>query len=667
MSSNKKLSAVITIGGAVAGSLKSAFGTIDGSLSKLGKTVSDLTKRQKLLGKSIQEFGRAGKDVDGLRASYAKLTTQIERAQKAQQRLRTVQKIGNGSKAIGGAMVGAGASAAIGAASIGAVLFPGIQEAKRQQVEQARIAALGFSKADSDYLIKAATAQKAFGVSTKEATETARDLAAAFGDVHHATSALPLALKQRFALGLYDQEHGTNLAEHAAYSMGKVIELRNGTKNEEEYRRQANMAHQVMVATGGRITGEEMQQAIRTGGIAAKSMTDKAFYYGGSHLMQEMGGDTFGTASMSLYNALAQGHVTKRAANNLEKLGLIADPTKVVSDKAGQVKFLDPGALLGYDTFAKDPQAWVEKYFIPVLKKNGIDPDDMQKVAEVAGSIISNRNGANLLATRVAQRGVIAKEYANAERADTIEQGYDRNRDTTGGKEANLHARLMDAQLRIGTVLLPLYTRALEGAATALEKLNTFTARHPTLTKFMVTGLAALGAALAGTAIALTSVGTAFKLVGSAILFVGRLALTNPVGLIITAIAVGALLIYKYWDPIKGFFKDLWEDVTQSFQKALSFITKGFDWIGEKWRQTKAFLGFGSNSAPLSSGGGNMPALPSFAPARAMQTTKVDVGGINIYQQAGEDSAALAKRVAAEIQKQQGIKQRSIMFDGATQ
>ena len=37
--------------------------------------------------------------------------------------------------------------------------------------------------------------------------------------------------------------------------------------------------------------------------------------------------------------------------------------------------------------------------------------------------------------------------------------------------------------------------------------------------------------------------------------------LTNPIGLAITGIAVAAVLIYKYWEPIKGFFKGVWEGV----------------------------------------------------------------------------------------------------------
>lgn len=39
----------------------------------------------------------------------------------------------------------------------------------------------------------------------------------------------------------------------------------------------------------------------------------------------------------------------------------------------------------------------------------------------------------------------------------------------------------------------------------------------------------------------------------------GLAALANPVGLIVAGIAFAALLIYKYWQPIKGFFSGLWE------------------------------------------------------------------------------------------------------------
>ena len=48
MATNKKLSAVITIGGAISSSLRGAFGDVKGRVGELGKTVTDLEKRQRL-------------------------------------------------------------------------------------------------------------------------------------------------------------------------------------------------------------------------------------------------------------------------------------------------------------------------------------------------------------------------------------------------------------------------------------------------------------------------------------------------------------------------------------------------------------------------------------------------------------------------------------------
>ena len=60
---------------------------------------------------------------------------------------------------------------------------------------------------------------------------------------------------------------------------------------------------------------------------------------------------------------------------------------------------------------------------------------------------------------------------------------------------------------------------------------------------------------------ALTLLRTGAMMAGRAILFIGRALLMNPIGLLITAIAVAAFLIYKYWAPIKAFFSGLWNDI----------------------------------------------------------------------------------------------------------
>ena len=65
----------------------------------------------------------------------------------------------------------------------------------------------------------------------------------------------------------------------------------------------------------------------------------------------------------------------------------------------------------------------------------------------------------------------------------------------------------------------------------------------------------------------------ALPAVGNAILFIGRALLMNPIGLAVTAIAVSALAIWKYWGPIKAFFAGLWQGVLASTNTALAWIS----------------------------------------------------------------------------------------------
>ncbi|BBQ26431.1 phage tail tape measure protein [Aeromonas sp. WP2-W18-CRE-05] len=89
---NKKLSATITIGGAVASSLKSAFGSVKGGVAEVGSAIRNAERQQKLLSQSIQTFGKQGRNVDGMRERYAQLTQQIDKMRAAQQRLNQVQQ-----------------------------------------------------------------------------------------------------------------------------------------------------------------------------------------------------------------------------------------------------------------------------------------------------------------------------------------------------------------------------------------------------------------------------------------------------------------------------------------------------------------------------------------------------------------------------------------------
>jgi len=65
---------------------------------------------------------------------------------------------------------------------------------------------------------------------------------------------------------------------------------------------------------------------------------------------------------------------------------------------------------------------------------------------------------------------------------------------------------------------------------------------------------------------------TALKSVGSVLLWIGRLAMANPIGLLITALVVGAVLIYKNWDAVKAYLLGLWAELQAGFSGGLGGI-----------------------------------------------------------------------------------------------
>lgn len=170
---------------------------------------------------------------------------------------------------------------------------------------------------------------------------------------------------------------------------------------------------------------------------------------------------------MSAYQNIYQGRTTKRAANNLMELGLIADQSKVSHDKAGQVSFLNPGALKGADLFKKDQFEWLEKVLLPALAQKGITSRD--QVHDAIGSIFTNRNASNLFTTMYDQRDQIHKNAKLNAGADNIDQLNDKAKNTTTGKELEARAKLHDAYLNFGQSILPIYTKAIEVATSALK------------------------------------------------------------------------------------------------------------------------------------------------------------------------------------------------------
>ncbi|RZG96113.1 phage tail tape measure protein [Acinetobacter pittii] len=504
------------------------------------------------------------------------------------------------------ALYGAGMTAT-GAAALYQMRKP-IDESKRVDVEENRIASLGFGKKSTEEAIQYAKAMKTFGTSTLDNLTLVRDGVTAFGDVHHAQWVAPTLAKMKFANEAMYGDHGVG-NEKKFMDMLKVIEMRNGLKSKESFQEQANIIQQVITATGGRVQAEEWLNVIKTGGIAAKGMDNKAFYYKMEPLVQEMGGHRVGTSMMSAYQNLYQGRTTQRAAANLDKFGLIGDYSKVKHNKTGDLSYLDIGAIKGADLFKKDQFAWMEQVLVPALNAKGITKES--DVIDAIGSVFSNRTASNLFAQMYMQRDQIHKNAKLNEGAFNIDQLSTQAQGTTSGKELEARAKLNDAYLQFGQTILPIYTQALVMASNALQGFTGWMQQNPTLAKALGTGLliiagglVAIGGLLlvfsplilsmlslrlmmATLGVQGSALGFAFRLllspfsllrgaitgVGSALMWLGRLAMAHPLLALITAVAFGVYLIYKNWDTIGPYFQNVWAKIKGFFQSGIGNIS----------------------------------------------------------------------------------------------
>ncbi|AUF99790.1 phage tail tape measure protein [Pseudomonas sp. 09C 129] len=107
--------------------------------------------------------------------------------------------------------------------------------------------------------------------------------------------------------------------------------------------------------------------------------------------------------------------------------------------------------------------------------------------------------------------------------------------------------------------------------------------------------LTLIGIKSLGAAAAFKGVGAALLWVGKAILLVGRALLMNPIGLVVTAIAAAAYLIYTNWEPVKAFFLGLWAEIKAGFNGGLTGILgliANFSPIGMFYRAFAAVMNY---------------------------------------------------------------------------
>jgi hypothetical protein len=569
---------------------RNRLGELNVRMQQAGRGTQTLTAYEKSLQSSIAktneaiaEQGRRLQTVHGRRAALAPARDRYQAARGAASEMAVG---GYASRAVGGRVLG----------GVGALL----DESKHSKLEEVRIQALGAGDHDTKKAIDFARKHKSYGVSTTESLTLMRDAMTILNDEHHAEMILPTLSKMKFANdSLFGAEQGGD-NEQKFINMLKAIEQRGGTNDAATFNREANMVQKVITATGGRVGGDQWQEFIKTGGTAAKMLRSDAFYFQMEPLIQEMGGDTVGSALMSGYQNLIEGRTTVRATRKLMSLGLL-NKKKVEFDKIGRVKAFADGALLNTDQFKSSPFEWMEQTLLPLFEKKGITKE--RDVLSAISSIFTNRRASNLFATMFLQRKAIHKSVALNEHAYDIDQGFNVGQTLPQGKEIDALSKKAILEEQLGSKILPLYNRGLELTANLIERVSGWTERNAGTARALAIGLAALGAVLVtgGTLtiglaaiigpLALTRygmammgvqggllrgtlgmLGAAFRIFGTGLFTVGRMLLLTPIGLAVTGIALAAFLLIRYWEPIKAFFAGLWTEVKAAFDGGIGAI-----------------------------------------------------------------------------------------------
>ncbi|MDA8444776.1 phage tail protein [Paracidovorax valerianellae] len=560
--------------------------------------------------------GNLGTAQERLRADIEQTNAALDKQRQRMAKLNAAQRSAGLMAARGAGMTAAGTGMLYGGARAGHAAMGVMGQARHAATEELRINALGLGEKESSKAIQFAKDFKSYGTSKLDNLELMRDAITVFNDRHHAEEAMPILAQMKFANeAAFGAEHGADNSRKFM-DMMKVIEMRGGANNREDFERNANMVQQVITATGGRVGAVDWMHVIQRGKLAAKGFDEKEFFYRLEPLVQEMGGDAVGTGLTAAYQNLYQGRTTKRAAQNLERLGLIGDYSKVKHDKVGQTSQLNPGALKGADVFRRSQFEWMEKILIPALRAKGIESE--QETIDAIGSIFSNTNAGALMATMYQQRAMVQKGYELNSKAANITQLHGMAQNTPQGKEIDLQKRRDDLYAEMSNAALPGYVKLLEVINSVVRAMADFASAHPLLTKAMVyttAGLAMLAVGLGALAIPvgiillkgaalrmlLARLGVQFSFTGAAGAVLGRVwgwigtlfgsvstvigraflllrggagmalaglrllagfLMANPIVLVIGALATAAFLLWRNWDTVKGWLLGIWAELS---------------------------------------------------------------------------------------------------------
>lgn len=581
---NKRLQATLTIGGAVASSLRSAFGTVKAEVGNVGAALRKLEGQQRTANQAIQTFGSMGKNVDGLRAKYAALTQQIERLRGAHASLQRVQAAQQANEAKRGEIRGK----IFDAVAIGATAAAPVAQA------------IEFEKAMAGVAKQVAGAKDANGEYTKTYYEMGAEIQRLGREIPIATNEIADMVTAGARMGVAKEEligftktaammaSAFELpAGELADSMGKIAGMfKIPITNIGELADSINYLDDNAISKGGDIIGF----MTRVGGIAAsvKVTANDMAALGSTLLTLGETTETAGTAVNAMFSKFAAADKgTKNFKAAMKEIGL---------STAAVQKGMQTDAM---GTFQKVIAA-INK--LPEDKRLGVAVELVgMEHSDTLAKLITGQEELNK------QLGYVR----SGEAQNSMQKEFQSTLKLTSSQLTMAKNRVTELSVNLGSVLLPAVNDTLGAVGPLISRMAVWARENPKVTQ-----------AIVGTAVALTSLrlttlvaGYAFTFLKGAALSVvsvaarvraatalmsasmlngaatartagtamaagfGRASLAvrgfaiasralafTPIGAAVSVIAGGALLIIRNWGAVKSFLVGAFEGLQTGLQ-----------------------------------------------------------------------------------------------------
>lgn len=721
---NKKLSATITIGGAVASSLKSAFGSVKSGVNEVGSAIRNAERQQKLLSQSIQTFGKQGRNVDGLRQKYAAVTNQIDRLREAHERLNRIQRQQQENRAnrreLGSSIVNTAAAGA-------AIALPSLAMFKQS------------SQFSYDLLM--------IGLTAEMTKKQVGELGGTMATLSDQTGVSQENMKNAFGF-LVAAGQGVGEAQANLKSIGKTAKA-TGSDIEDVARASFTMGDALKVKPDQMQRAMDMLvQAGKAGNFEFKAMAAELPGLGSSFQALKMTGTeavaTMGSAlQIAMKGAKSESEAANNLSNFLSKL-MSEDTAKKAAKMGGNIsKVIRDAQASG----ANPIEAAIAE--INRITKGG----DQELISKLFGDM-QVQNFIRPMLQNLEEYKKIKQEVLDSQ--SVVERDWATVMASSKEKTEGLSNSVWGLTKAIGGSLDPIVGKLADTLTPMVRSVRDFVTANPKLVGGVIASAAAfttLRLAVLGTKFAFTFLrggllggagvmekmragallaGRALPFVATGIRGIGLAFVSTGIGALLAGVALAGLAIYQHWDGVSAFMGGVFDGIKvglepainawkglgealgitdkvtalwEGFKKLLEPVTYTKDELGKASAAGKNFgvvlgkaidslytpirwliesitwvinnmpssigttLGFASDTSGLATPRPDnlapaLPSLPAMASARGGNSYTEGSHVFNITQRPGESQQDLAKRILDEQDRRRGVRQRSMMTEG---